>query len=189
MIKKKYFKVTLSISSILLLIFLVYFKLFQKNTEVLKEKDTDEILYNSNILKDVKYMTKDNDGNEYIIEALEGEIDFSNPNTIYLTKVNAFITFKNSEQIVILSDYGKYNSENFDTIFSKNVIIDYLDNKINGEYLDFSLRRNSIIISKNVIYKNLNNSLKADVVEMNIKTKDTKIFMYENDKQVNITNQ
>ena len=73
--------------------------------------------------------------------------------------------------------------------FFKNVIIDYLDNKINGEYLDFSLRRNSIIISKNVIYKNLNNSLKADVVEMNIKTKDTKIFMYENDKQVNITNQ
>ena len=86
---------------------------------MLKEKDTDEILYNSNILKDVKYMTKDNDGNEYIIEALEGEIDFSNPNTIYLTKVNAFITFKNSEQIVILSDYGKYNSDNFDTIFQK----------------------------------------------------------------------
>ena len=29
----------------------------------------------------------------------------------------------------------KYNSDNFDTIFTKNVIINYLDNKINGEYL------------------------------------------------------
>ena len=74
-------------------------------------------------------------------------------------------------------------------IFSKNVIIEYLNNKINGEYLDFSLKRNSMIVSKNVVYKNLNNSLKADVVEMNIKTKDTKIFMYEKDKQVNINNQ
>ena len=46
-----------------------------------------------------------------------------------------------------------------------------------------------MIVSKNVVYQNLNNSLKADVVEMNIKTKDTKIFMYEKDKQVNIKNQ
>ena len=35
---------------------------------------------------------------------------------------------------------GKYNSENFDTIFSKNVIINYLDNKITGEYLRFFIR-------------------------------------------------
>ena len=32
--------------------------------------------------------------------------------------------------------------------FYKNVIIDYLDNKINSEYLDFSLERNLMIISK-----------------------------------------
>ena len=36
---------------------------------------------------------------------------------------------------------------------------------------------------KNVVYTNLNNILKADVVEINIKTKDTKIFMYENEKK------
>ena len=40
-----------------------------------------------------------------------------------------------------------------------------------------------MIISKNVIYTNLENILKADVIEMNIKTKDTKIFMYENKKK------
>ena len=87
-----------------------------------------------------------------------------------------------TEQITIVSDYGKYNSENFDTIFSKNLIINYLDNKISGEYLDFSLKRNSMIISKNVIYSNLENILTADVIEMNIKTKDTKIYMYDNEK-------
>ena len=45
----------------------------------------------------------------------------------------------NSDDILITSDYGKYNSGNFDTIFSKNVLINYLHNEITGEYLDFSL--------------------------------------------------
>ena len=75
---------------------------------------------------------------------------------------------------------------NFDTIFSKNVNVDYLENNIKGEYLDFSIDRNTMIISKNVIYTNLENILKADVVEINIKTKDTKIYMYDKDHKVNI---
>ena len=66
--------------------------------------------------------------------------------------------------------------------------MNYLDNKITGEYLDFSIKRGTMIISKNVIYKNLDNVLKADVMEMNIETKDTKIFMYEYEKKVNIKN-
>ena len=100
--------------------------------------------------------------------------------------MKSLITLKNSEIITITSDYGKYNSSNFDTIFSKNVIVKYLDNKIIGEYLDFSMDRNTMIISQNVIYTNLENILKADVIEMNIETKDTKIFMYEKEKKVNI---
>ena len=90
------------------------------------------------------------------------------------------------EIINIQSDYGKYNINNYDTIFSKNVTINYEDNEIKGNYLDFSLNRNSLIISKNVVYSNLENLLKADVIEINISTKDTKIFMYEKEKKVKI---
>ena len=43
-----------------------------------------------------------------------------------------------------------------------------------------------MIISRNVIYTNLDNVLRADVIEINIKNKDTKIFMYESEKKVNI---
>ena len=43
-----------------------------------------------------------------------------------------------------------------------------------------------MIISKDVTYNNLENVLKADVIEMNIETKDTKIFMHEHKKKVNI---
>ena len=45
-----------------------------------------------------------------------------------------------------------------------------------------------MIISKNVIYTNKENILKADVIEVEIDTKNTKIFMYEKDKKVNIKN-
>ena len=45
-----------------------------------------------------------------------------------------------------------------------------------------------MIMSKNVIYKNKKSLLNADVVELDIKTKDTKIYMYEQKKKVNIKN-
>ena len=152
----------------------------------LPEKLSDDLSSNSNIIEGVKYQSTDTKGNKYIINALTGEIDYSNPNIIYLNNVESLITLKNSEVITITSDYGKYNSSNFDTIFSKNVIVKYLDNKITGEYLDFSMNRNTMIVSKNVVYTNLDNILKSDVIEMNIETKDTKIFMYEKEKKVNI---
>ena len=106
--------------------------------------------------------------------------------TIFLTKVKALIKLTNGNEINITSDYGKYNIDNYDTIFSKNVTIKYLNNKIEGNYLDFSLNRNSMIISKDVVYTNLENILGADVIEIDIKTKNTKIFMLDDNKKVNI---
>ena len=175
--------------SVIFVIFIVKNDKTNEKIEIIKDQEKIENLQtNSNIIKDVNYTTKDTDGNEYIINALQGEIDYKKPNIIYLTNVSALIKLKNSEIVTITSNFGKYNSENYDTIFSKNVIINYLDNKILGEYLDFSLIRNTMIISKDVIYTNINNILKADVIEMDIKTKDTKIYMYENKKKVNIRN-
>ena len=93
---------------------------------------------------------------------------------------------KNDETILIVSDFGKYNTVNYDTIFSKNVKINYLDNQITSDYLDFSMIKNILIISKNVVYTNPENVLNADVIELDTITKDTKIFMYNSEKKVNI---
>lgn len=186
---KKFFKIFFIFFTFIIFIFVVYSKYFKKENSFAnqdKQYLNEEIIYNSNIIKDVEYTGKDANGNEYLIKALEGEIDFSDTNIIYLKNVYALIKLKNLEEITIFSDFGKYNSQNNDTIFSKNVIINYLENKITGEYLDFSIIKNLMLISKNVIYTNPTNVLKADVVEMNIKTKDTKIFMYENKKKVNL---
>ena len=158
-----------------------------KNEAVKKEPIlNNEDNYNSNIIKDVNYLSKDERGNEYILDAAEGQIDLSNNKIIFLTNVKAIINLIDSRNISISSDFGKYNIDNYDTIFSKNVLINHMNHKISGDYLDFSLERNSMIISKNVVYTNGKNTLKTDVIEINIQTKDTKIFMYEDSKKVNI---
>ena len=183
----KYIRIIILILILFFTIFFSFKKIFKKNEKIIAETTVkEEDVYNSNIIKDVRYVSRDTGGNEYIVTASKGEIDFSNTNIIFLTDVYATITLKNSNLISISSYFGKYNSNNLDTIFSKNVIIKYLDNKITGEYLDFSPNRNSMIVSKNVIYTNLENILKADVIEIDLKTKDTKIYMYEDKKKVRV---
>ena len=175
----------------LFILFLTLIFLYLKNKssdkkiEIIEKKNEIESL-SSNIIKNVKYTSSDNKGNQYTIKALTGEIDYSDPNTIFLSDVSALIELTNSNNIDITSDYGKYNASDLDTIFSKNVIVNYLDNKITGEYLDFSIKRGTMIISKNVIYTNTENILYADIIEINIENKDTKISMYNKNEKVNI---
>ena len=183
------------ISFLILLTWFIYSKYFKKSESLLSKPINsspsieEEVIYNSNIIRDINYTSRDLKGNEYILIAKMGEIDLNNSDIIYLTDVTAYIKLiKNSELIVITSNYGKYNTLNYDTIFSKNVKIDYVDNIITGDYLDFSMMNNLLIISRNVVYKNLENTLKADVIELDTNTKDTKIFMYNSKEQVNITN-
>ena len=185
---------------ILLFLFLIaftwfiYSKYFKKNTNLSEvvtntSASIEEDNYNSNIIKDINYTSKDLKGNEYILIAKQGEIDLNNSDIIYLTDVTAYIKLvKNADIIIITSNYGKYNIINYDTIFSKNVKIDYIDNTITGDYLDFSMIKNLLIISKNVVYKNSKNNMKADVIELDTITKDTKIFMHNSNKKVKIQN-
>ena len=183
---KKIFMGALIVLFFFLFIFYVFFKNDSKIEKPQVKEENLESSYSLNIIENVSYSSKDVNGNEYIIIAKKGEIDASDSNVIFLTKVNATIKLVDGDLVLISSDYGKYNSNNFDTIFSKNVIINYLENKIVGEYLDFSISRNTMIITKNVKYSNAKNTLFADVIEMDIKTKNTKIYMHDGLKKVNI---
>ena len=191
---KKILKILLFFIFLISILYLFYYKFYKidKNNTISPTIDTIDnvddtnLSYNSNIIEDVNYKSTDAQGNQYIISAKRGEIDYSEPNILFLTDVTGLIKLKNSDNIEITSDFGKYNSNNFDTIFSKNVLINYLENRIKANYLDFSLEKNLMIMSGKVIYNNLENILEADAVEINIKTKDTKIFMYEDEKKVNI---
>ena len=191
-------KIILGISFIVFISFLTYFfyskSSYKENllkiekVELIEKKNielTEEKIESANVIQDVSYSAKDTKGNEYFLKASEGTIDQNQSNYIFLKSVKGVINLKNYDLIEISSNFGKYNINNYDTIFSKNVVISYLDNKIKGEYLDFSLDKKLMIVSKDVTIKNNKNSLSADVIEVNIETKDLKIFMYEEDKKIN----
>ena len=183
---KKLVKIFLP-SFFLILLIIIYLNGSDKKVEEIPNTEKfEDNSYSLNIIENVSYTSKDIKGNEYIIEANKGEVDLVNSNIIFLTQVNAIVKLYDGDLVLIDSDFGKYNINNFDTIFSKNVIIGYLDNIIMGEYLEFSLNKNLMTISRNVVFKNNKSSLKADVIEVDIKTKDIKISMYEENKKINI---
>ena len=123
-------------------------------------------------------------GNKYQITAEQAEIDIDNTDIMFLENIIAYVFLKDSNSVKITSNFGKYNSKNYDTIFSNNVIITYPNHKITGEYLDFSFINNLGTMSTDIIYSGDKTKLKADRMEIDISSKDTKIFMNDDTKKI-----
>ena len=175
------------------LIFLItlsfYLKYFNNSSKIV---DKSSLLKKNNInqnnsstyIDNIDYVSIDTKGNKYQITAKQAEIKIENSDEMFLTNVIAYVFVKDSNTVKITSNFGKYNSKNYDTIFSKNVIVTYPGHKITGEYLDFSFFNNIGTMSTNVIYKGDKTNLFADKIEMNLTTKDTKIFMNNTNKKI-----
>ena len=123
--KKKIFLKIILILSLIIITWFVYSEYFKKDQSKLSKpvntttQIEEEAIYNSNIIKDINYTSSDLKGNEYILIAKEGEIELDNSDIIFLTDVTAYIKLvKNSELIIVTSNYGKYNTLKYDTIFS-----------------------------------------------------------------------
>jgi LPS export ABC transporter protein LptC len=171
---------------LIFLVFLIslsfYLKYFSNNSKVLKNTSLEEKIAvdqnnTSTYINNIDYVSSDSKGNRYQITAEQAEIKIEDSNVMFLKNVIAYVLIKDSDTVKITSNFGKYNSKNYDTIFSKNVIVVYPGHKITGEYLDFSFLKNLGIISTNVMYFGDKTNLFADKIEMNLSTKDTKIFM------------
>ena len=163
-----------------------YLKYFTKNFEDVKEtlvieKIDENQNSTSTYINDINYVSTDVRGNEYQITAKLAEIKIENSDLMFLSDVVAFVFIKDKDTVKITSNFGKYNSKNYDTIFSENVIVVYPGHKVTGEYLDFSFLTDLGVFTTNVVYTGEKTKLFADKMEMNLTTKDTKIFMNELD--------
>ena len=186
---KKILMQALMIILIIVIFLSIYLKYFKKKPNNLTESSIIEkvettLNTSSNYIDEINYTSFDAKGNEYKITAEQAEIDKDNEDIMFLKNIVAYIFIKDSDTIKITSDFGKYNSKNYDTIFSKNVIVMYPGHKIIGEYLDFSFLSNLGTISTDVIYIGNKTKLFADRVEVDLITKDTKIFMNDNSKKI-----
>ena len=190
---------------LLILTFFVFNHFFisnnsSKNFENEKTTDTEKNKKQSvdkNIIENVQYSFNNNKGDLYQVLADFGEINLDNPNLMFLTNVSASLILTNKTNIILTSNFANFNTKTFETTFINNVKVEREEETITGDELYLVLERekkenidvtnseeNLIRISNNILYKKPGYSLKADILEMDLITKNIKIFMLDKQKKV-----
>ena len=173
----------------LIIIFLFYHKYFPTNKKSLNITIIDDGSKNleskNNLIKDMSYETTDNNGNKYLIYSKYGEVDIDNSDIILMKNVFARIEIFEKDTIYINSLSARYDIINYETNFSKDVQLKYLDHTIIAENIDLSFQKNFAWLYTNVVYKSPDYELFADKIEIDLITKNSKIFT-NNSKKVKI---
>ena len=151
-------------------IFFVYRKYFspKKDSVVLidKNQDLENLGTGGNLIKDIRYLYTDKNRNRYLITSKYGEVSNKNIDIILMKNVEAEIKFFKKDTVYIDAESAKYNSQNFDTEFSQNVVLKYTNHEINAENIDLSFQKNFALLYNSVVYKNSYNELFADKIEI-----------------------
>ena len=173
---------------ILAVVFYLYFYNFEKNKENsanISVQEDDTLNENStNLIEKLEYTSTDSVGNKFIISSKTGSIDDKNKNIIFMQDVEAKIYLVDSTIININANFAKYNSKNYESNFSQNVVIEYLSHKISCDNLDLYIEKSTALLSNNIIYKNFNTTIEGDRLEIDLITKDS--IMSMNDKSEKI---
>ena len=183
--KKQTLQIIFAILTIFLFIF--YFKIiFNNNDHLFVKKELPENSPEKNLIEGIQYLSKDVNGNIYLIEAKSGLLDDQNQDIIYLDKVNAKINFDNGQEIKVFSDKAVYNIENYDTEFLNNVQLSYNDHNLTCQKILAKFSENYAILSGNLIYKGLLTSLYADQMEIDLISRTTKTSMLNKNEKIRI---
>ena len=191
---KKFFLQIILFSFIILIIggTFYYINKETKNNQELSSTKTEknqnkESKKKSSIIKNIKYTSVDSKGNKYEIIAKLGEVDFNDQEIINMQNVEAIIALKDSQIIKINSDFAKYNTKNYDTQFSENVLMTYDEHIIRSQNLDLFFEKHIAQAMNNLVYENNTSRLRADKIEIDLITKNSKIFMYNKKKKIKIS--
>ena len=175
---------------IILFTSLFFFKyLFKKETEIsqIQEKSTLNLSENSNnTINDMEYSSSDSLGNKYVIKARFGEILNENTNIILMKGVDAFIILNDDTKINISSSKAVYNILNYDTNFKEDVLIINTEHNLKCDNVDLLFKDHKIEIYNNIVYNNLNTEFLADKIEIDLITKNSKIYMHNKDKKIKV---
>ena len=141
----------------------------------------------SNLIKNISYASTDNLGNKFIIKSETGKISIDNPSIVYMTNVEAIINLINSDPIIIKANHAKYNKINYETNFKEDILLTYQTHRITSQNLDLSFENNLATIYNKIVYDNNNVKISADILEIDLITKNSKIFMDNEYKKIKIT--
>ena len=132
----------------------------KENRVLDKENDKNK----KNLIKNLKYKVEIPDSGQYEIASKYSEVIILENGTeiILMNEVSAIYTDKLTK-VFINSDNAKFNSENYDTLFWRNIKI-YEDNLITSEKLHFNFIKN-ILVYENVIYTGLNGKIQTIILK------------------------
>ena len=184
---KTIFQVFLILFVLFLSIFFYINYFYKKDTELVSNQDEIRSTNfsespDTTTIKEILYESYDNEGNKFTIKSKSGTFDEKKKDEINMINVEAKIDLANGTFIRLVSDTAKYNSSNSNTKFIKNVRLGYLEHKINSDNIDVIFTESKIEAYNNLIYRNSDIKLSADKVELDLITKNTKIFMFDNSK-------
>tara|TARA_B100001121_G_C18673653_1_gene615183 strand:+ start:1301 stop:1876 length:576 start_codon:yes stop_codon:yes gene_type:complete len=188
-VNKKFIQLFLFFLLILISFFFYkkYFSISQIN-ENQKETKKEILLENeNNLIKNLRYNVQFDNNTQYTITAELSEI-FYKDDVEFVKMQSVFAEFVNEENVplIIESANAIYNNSNYNTKFSENVKVSYLNNIITSQNLNLNFEENVVTIYNDVIYDGLQGLLKADNVVMNLMSKEMKIFMNESQNKVEI---
>tara|TARA_B100001027_G_scaffold208964_1_gene174705 strand:+ start:1472 stop:2074 length:603 start_codon:yes stop_codon:yes gene_type:complete len=197
MIDKKAFQVVLLILLILIIFIFnqIYFsdnRKILKNNEATIETEIKNLSDNSeekpsNIIQNLKYVSKDLLGNTYIVTAESAIIKKDRENEVKLNDVNAKIIKKDDTTIFIYSTTADYNKINHNTVFKEKVHVEYEKQTIDANIVNLNFANNFIEILENVYYINEDTKIYADKAELNLLSNELKISMINAEDKVQIT--
>ena len=179
--------------TIFIIVFSTFFLYFNKKEKlkasslpIIKEKESLINDETGTLIKDINYSYYDTSGNYYELLSEVGKIDINNSDKIFMTNVVATIYLVDSSPVKITSKYANYNKINHETSFFENVKVTHLIHKATSENLDISFNDNLASMYNNIIYNKPGTNLKADRLEIDLITKNSKIFMDNKTEKIKI---
>lgn len=169
----------------------------EKKKEVTNSDNKKDTNNQNNLIENIKYTANNTKGDIYEIIADFGETNLENPEMMFLTNVKGNIIFMNKEDVYLTSDFANFNTKTFETTFIDNVNVTRTNEVITGdelylvldledELIDNNLKKeqNLIRMSNNILFQKPGYQLKADILEIDLITKNIKIYMKDELKKV-----
>jgi lipopolysaccharide assembly outer membrane protein LptD (OstA) len=142
----------------------------------------------NNLIKNLKYEVKLNKDNQYAITSDLSEITYEDgEEVVKMQKVTAILLNQKNIPLIITSELATYNNFNYNTKFNQNVRVEYLNNIILSDKLEFDYNNNLITIYENVEYDGIQGNIIADNIKIDLFTKKIEIYMSNINNNVEVT--
>lgn len=177
---------------IIILTSLIFYQTYLKEikkTSIIIDKTQNKIVEENqnNLIQNLKYEVRLDQNNQYIITSDLSEITYENDiEIVKMQKVTAIFIDGKNIPLTITSDKAIYNNSNYNTNFSDNIQIEYLNNVILSDKMDLDFKNNVINIFGNVQYDGIQGSVKTDNIKINLITKKIDIYMNKYNKNVEV---